>query len=285
MPVHLDPTRRHEAVILFDATDSNPNGDPDAANHPRIDDETGHGLVTDVAIKRKIRDTVPVIRPDDPRYGIFVEAGAALQTRAVEGWDGRDERDALAWLCNRYYDIRMFGAVLTRGRGTTTGSVRGPVQLTFARSIDPVLPSDHTITRVTQTRQEDLDKGQTTEIGSKWTVPYGLYRAHLYYSPGLAARTSVTSDDMALLWEAITTMWEHTRSAVRSGVDLAGLWIISHPTATGVAPARRLLRRIQITGPTDRAPRSADDYQRTVDRRNLPDGVEITTLYDIWEDS
>src|SRR5262245_44488070 len=170
---HLDPARRHDAVLLFEVIDGNPNGDPDAGNQPRADDETGHGLVTDVALKRKIRDVVPEIKPGDPRYGIFVEAGHALNTRIDEALTHNDNNgtDAQQWLCERYFDIRMFGAVLStgqnRGNGQMRGAgqVRGPLQLTFARSQDPVLPSDHAITRVTQTRQEDIDKGESTEIG------------------------------------------------------------------------------------------------------------------------
>src|SRR5690606_22853189 len=223
---HLDPTRRHDAVLLFDVVDGNPNGDPDAGNQPRTDDETGQGLVTDVAIKRKIRDTVPLLRGDDPRYGIFVEAGHALNTRIEEALAANpgNVSDAQRWLCEHYFDVRMFGAVLSTG--TTkggAGQVRGPLQLTFARSIDPIMPTDHAITRVTQTRQADIDRGESTEMGSKWTVPYGLYRAHVFFSAPRAERTGVTSGDLETLWQAMSVMFDHDRSATRGEMKTCGL--------------------------------------------------------------
>ncbi|HET8681655.1 MAG TPA: type I-C CRISPR-associated protein Cas7/Csd2 [Micromonosporaceae bacterium] len=284
--VHLDPSRRHDAVLLFDVTDGNPNGDPDAANQPRIDDETGQGLVTDVAIKRKIRDTVSLVRGHDPRYGIFVEAGYALNTRIQEALTANPGKvdDATRWLCEHYFDIRMFGAVLTTGavRGGA-GQVRGPLQLTFARSIDPVLPSDHTITRVTQTRQEDVDKGESTEIGSKWTVPYGLYRAHAFFSAARAEKTGVTAEDMAALWQAVTVMFDHDRSATRGEMSLCGLYVFSHADAYGVATARSLTDRLTLrrTDP-DKPPRMYSDYARVWSPEPLPEGVELATLVDLW---
>lgn len=282
---HLDPTRRHDAVLLFDVSDGNPNGDPDAGNQPRTDDESGQGLVTDVAIKRKIRDTVSLMRGDDPRYGIFVEAGFALNTRieaALTANPGKAD-EAQRWMCEHYYDIRMFGGVLSTGKGGGAGQVRGPLQLTFARSIDPILPTDHTITRVTQTRQEDIDKGERTEIGSKWTVPYGLYRAHVFYSAPRAAKTGVTSDDLAALWQAITVMFDHDRAATRGEMKLCGLYVFSHPDALGVAPAAALTQRITLERHNvDKAPRAHTDYTRTVDESGRPDGVELTKLVDLW---
>jgi CRISPR-associated protein Csd2 len=285
-PPHLDPAVRHDVVIMFDATDCNPNGDPDQNNQPRTDDESGHGLVTDVAIKRKVRDTVALLHGDDRRYGIFVEAGHALNTRWADARENTPgAADPLATLCGMYWDVRMFGQVLTGGKGGQSSSVRGPVQLTFGRSIDPVLPTDHTITRVTQTRQEDIDKGESTEIGSKWTVPYGLYRTHLYYSPGRAAKTGITSDDLDTLWRAIAAMFEHDRSSNRGGMDIAGLWVFSHPDALGVAPSRAVLRRIQVTAADPgRAPRGYADYRRQIDRAGMPAGIELATIVDIWED-
>lgn len=224
---HLDPTRRHDAVLLFDVVDGNPNGDPDAGNQPRTDDETGQGLVTDVAIKRKIRDTVSLLRGDDPRYGIFVEAGHALNTRIEEALAANPGKadDAQRWLCEHYFDVRMFGAVLSTGAKGGAGQVRGPLQLTFGRSIDPILPTDHAITRVTQTRQEDIDKGERTEMGSKWTVPYGLYRAHIFFSAPRATKTGVTSDDLAALWQAISVMFDHDRAATRGEMKTCGLYV------------------------------------------------------------
>lgn len=285
MSAHLNPAVRHEAVLLFDCTDGNPNGDPDAQGQPRTDDETGQGLVTDVAIKRKIRDTVAMLHGADPSYQIFVEAGKALNPRTEEGWTNTKgtEEQAVAWLCGRYFDVRMFGAVLTRGKGIGAVQLRGPLQLTFARSIDPVLPADHTITRVTQTRQEDIDKGERTEIGSKWNVPYGMYRAHIYYSAPRAAQTGITSRDLGVLWSTIATMYEHDRVSRRCGVDLAGLWVFTHPDQYGVAPSRQLLERVKVSAiDPDRAPRAYTDYRRNLNLDKLPNGIEVTTIVDIW---
>jgi len=281
---HLDPSRRHDIVLLFDVTDGNPNGDPDGGNQPRTDDETGQGLVTDVALKRKIRDTVALLRGDDARYGIFVEAGHALNTRIEEAWQAQPGRpeDAQRWLCEHYFDIRMFGAVLTGSKGGA-GQVRGPLQLTFARSIDPVLPIDHAITRVTQTRQDDIDKGERTEMGSKWTVPYGLYRAHAYFSAPRAAKTGVTSDDLAMLWRAVSLMFDHDRSATRGDMKLCGLFVFSHPDALGVAPAASLTERIRVERTNqEKAARQYQDYRLTVDTDGLPEGVELTQLVNLW---
>ncbi|GAA2708970.1 type I-C CRISPR-associated protein Cas7/Csd2 [Micromonospora olivasterospora] len=282
---HLDPTRRHDAVLLFDVSDGNPNGDPDAGNQPRTDDETGQGLITDVAIKRKIRDTVSLLRGDNPHYGIFVEAGFALNTRieqALKANPGKAD-EAQRWMCEHYFDIRMFGGVLSTGKDGGAGQVRGPLQLTFARSIDPILPTDHTITRVTQTRQEDIDKGERTEIGSKWTVPYGLYRAHAFYSAPRATKTGVTSDDLAALWQAITVMFDHDRAATRGEMKLCGLYVFSHPDAFGVAPSAALTQRITLKRKNDdKAARAHTDYTRTIDESGLPDGVELTKLVDLW---
>ncbi|MET8311652.1 type I-C CRISPR-associated protein Cas7/Csd2 [Micromonospora sp. NPDC005173] len=283
---HLDPSRRHDAVLLFDVTDGNPNGDPDGGNQPRTDDETGQGLVTDVAIKRKIRDTVALIRGDDPRYGIFVEAGHALNTRIEEGLKANPGRadEAQRWLREHYFDIRMFGAVLSTG--TTkggAGQVRGPLQLTFARSIEAVLPTDHAITRVTQTRQDDIDKGERTEMGSKWTVPYGLYQARIFYSAPRAAKTGVTSDDLAVFWRAITLMFDHDRSATRGEMKLCGLYVFSHPDALGVAPAASLTGRVSLDrADTEKPARHHLDYQLNLATHNLPEGVEFSPLVNLW---
>jgi CRISPR-associated protein Csd2 len=302
MSAHLDPAVRHDIVMLFDVTDGNPNGDPDAGNQPRTDDETGHGLVTNVALKRKIRDLVPQIHPGDPHFGIFVEAGHALNTRIQEalGASDGDGEQAQRWLCDHYFDIRMFGAVLSTGRARDTdnpdtgqarsggrmrgaGQVRGPLQLSFARSLDPVLPSDHAITRVTQTRQEDIDAGQTTEMGSKWTVPYGLYRAHAFYAASRAAKTGVTSDDLETLWTALGSMFDHDRAATRGEMKLCGLYVYSHPDAFGAAPAASLTSRVRLSRiDPDKPPRHHLDYERAIANNDLPNGIIFTTLVDLW---
>jgi CRISPR-associated protein Csd2 len=287
---YLDPTVRHDVVMLFDVTDGNPNGDPDSGNQPRTDDETGQGLVTDVALKRKIRDVVPQIKPGNPRYGIFVEAGHALNTRIQQAVSATDSSaDAQRWLCEHFFDVRMFGAVLSTGKASGdskargAGQVRGPLQLTFARSLDPVLPTDHGITRITQTRQEDIDKGESTEMGSKWTVPYGLYRAHAFYAATRGTQTGVTSEDLDTLWTALTTMFDHDRSATRGEMKLCGLYVYSHSDAFGRAPAYQLSSRVQLQlSDPDKPPRHHTDYQRVLRHDDLPDGVTVTTVVDLW---
>lgn len=288
---HLNPRVRHDAVLLFDVTDGNPNGDPDAGNQPRNDIETGQGLVTDVAIKRKIRDTIPLIHEDDPHYGIFVEAGHALNTRIEESKTNakNDPEAAEAWMCHRYFDVRMFGAVLSTGakdkgkKNAGLGKIQGPTQVTFARSIDPITPFEHTITRVTQTREADITKGETTEIGRKWTVPYGLYQANIHFSAARAAKTGVDSDDLAALWKAIEYMFEHTRSAARAEMKVCGLFVFSHTSKLGDAPAHDLIGRIQAhRHTTEQTPRTHTDYQIVIDRDNLPEQVTLTELVNLW---
>jgi CRISPR-associated protein Csd2 len=182
----------------------------------------------------------------------------------------------------------MFGAVLSTGKAAEgkpkgAGQVRGPLQLTFARSLDPVLPSDHTITRVTQTRQEDIDKGESTEIGSKWTVPYGLYRGHAYYGATRGGKTGVTTEDLETLWAALTTMFDHDRSATRGDMKLCGLYVYSHPNAVGVASAASLTRRIQLRRiDSDKPPRRHTDYERSIANDDLPAGVTFQPLVDLW---
>jgi CRISPR-associated protein Csd2 len=296
---HLDPAVRHDMVFLFDATDGNPNGDPDAGNRPRTDDETGQGLVTDVAIKRKIRDTLALAAAGDPRYGIFVQAGYALNPRLEASYEAtgltlgekkisrEQAAEARAWLCDHYADIRLFGAVLSVGKTGALGQIRGPLQVGIARSIDPVFPVDHTITRVTQTKQEDIDKGESTEMGSKWTVPYGLYRAELYYSATRGTQTGVDSRDLGLLYRSLEMMFDHDRSATRGRLTPRGLYVFSHPDAFGAAPAHRLTERVTVTraerasrppADDDAPPRTYADYVVSVDDDGLPAGVSLTKL-------
>ena len=289
---HTDPSVRHDMVFLFDVTDGNPNGDPDAGNRPRMDDESGQGLVTDVALKRKIRDTIALAAGDDPRYGVFVQAGYALNPRLEASYEAQGlklgakdiklEQAAVAraWLCDRYADIRLFGAVLSVGKTQALGQVRGPLQVTIARSIDPVFPMDHTITRVTQTRQEDIDKGESTEMGGKWTVPYGLYRAELYYSATRGGQTGVDSRDLELLYRSLEMMFDHDRSATRGRLSARGLYVFSHPDAFGAAPAHRLTERANVTraDSSATAPRGFGDYVVSVDDDGLPSGVTLTKI-------
>ncbi|HKS48293.1 MAG TPA: type I-C CRISPR-associated protein Cas7/Csd2 [Amycolatopsis sp.] len=289
---HLDPAVRHDMVFLFDVTDGNPNGDPDAGNRPRTDDESGQGLVTDVALKRKIRDTLALAAGDDPRYGIFVQSGHALNPRLEASYEAtglklggkitaEQATEARAWLCDRYADIRLFGAVLSVGKTGALGQIRGPLQLSMARSIDPVFPTDHAITRVTQTKQEDIDKGETTEMGGKWTVPYGLYRAELYYSANRGKQTGVDAKDLDLLYRSLEMMFDHDRSATRGRLTPRGLYVFSHPNAFGAAPAHRLTERVAVdrTRPDSELPaRSFTDYVVSVDDDGLPSGVTLTKM-------
>lgn len=288
---HLDPSVRHDMVFLFDVTDGNPNGDPDMSNRPRTDDESNHGLVTDVAIKRKIRNTLPLAAEDPEHYSIFVEAGHALNTKAAETMSVNkidtkkkrltaDElRTARGWLCQRYADIRLFGAVLSTGDTKALGQVYGPLQVTNARSIDPVFPQHHTITRITQTTQADIDKGENTEFGGKWTVPYGLYKAELYYSASRGQETGVGSRDFELLYRSLEMMFDHDRSATRGTMTARGLYVFSHDNAFGNAPAHKLVDRVKVAQePGTESPRSFSDYSVSVDDDGLPSGVTLTKL-------
>ncbi len=293
---YLDPCVRHDMVFLFDVTDGNPNGDPDAGNRPRMDDESGQGLVTDVALKRKLRDTITLAAAGAPRYDVFVQAGYALNPRLEESYTthgltpdknttkitAEQTAAARAWLCDRYVDIRLFGAVLSFGQTHALGQIRGPLQVTMARSIDPIYPMDHAITRITQTRQDDIDKGETTEMGGKWTVPYGLYRAEMYYAATRGTQTGVTSADLDLLYRSLEMMFDHDRSASRGKLTPRGLHVFTHPDAFGAAPAHRLTERIRVVradAADEAAPRSFADYTVTVDDKDLQTGVTLTTVF------
>jgi CRISPR-associated protein Csd2 len=296
-PETIDPHVRHDAVMFFDVVDGNPNGDPDGGNRPRVDEATGHGLVTDVAIKRKIRDTIGLTAEnlgyDADRFQVYVEAGHALNTRAAESYtasgielrakkiSAEQAETARQWMANRYVDVRLFGAVLSTGDTKALGQIRGPLQFGMARSIDPVLPVSHAITRVTQTRQEDNDKGEKTEMGSKWTVPYGLYRVQFHYSASLARKTGVTSDDLTALYRTLLFMFDHDRTATRGIMTLRGLYVLSHSDAFGSAPAQSLLDRVRVDPVTGvGAPRGITDYKITADLGNLPPEITFEALHD-----
>jgi CRISPR-associated protein Csd2 len=256
-------------------------------------------LVTDVALKRKIRDTLALAGADNPRYGIFVQAGYALNTRIEQSVSEtgvkldsktkitREQADtARTWLCEHYADIRLFGAVLSTGNTNALGQIRGPLQLGMARSIDPVYPTDHTITRVTQTKQADIDKGESTEIGGKWTVAYGLYRVELYYSANRGIQTGVDTTDLDLLYRSLEMMFDHDRSATRGTLTPRGLYVFNHADSFGNAPAHQLLDRVRVTtrelhtsrGEHDVIPRRFSDYVVSVDDDELPTGVSLTKL-------
>ncbi|HJC54910.1 MAG TPA: type I-C CRISPR-associated protein Cas7/Csd2 [Candidatus Gemmiger stercoravium] len=281
---------RYDFVILFDVENGNPNGDPDAGNMPRIDPETGCGLVTDVCLKRKIRNYLETAKEDAPGYRIYIKDQVPLQ---------RSDAEALAYLgvqgdlkaakkddptldgkirdfmCRNFYDIRTFGAVMTtfvKG-ALNCGQVRGPVQLGFARSVDPILPQEVTITRVAITTEADAEK-KGTEMGRKYIVPYGLYRAEGYVSANLARKTTgFSEEDLALLWQAILNMFENDRSAARGKMAVRELIVFRHDSELGNAPAYKLFDAVQITrneGVT--VPRSYRDYTVTV-VEPLPAGV------------
>jgi CRISPR-associated protein Csd2 len=296
-----DVTKRHDFVLLFDVMDGNPNGDPDAGNLPRVDPETMQGLVTDVAIKRKVRDWVDMARGDQGRFKIYVQSGGeALNTKHQRAYTEKgltstgtkqaaDVIDiARTWMCENFYDIRVFGAVMTTG--VNCGQVRGPMQITFGRSIDPVVPLDLSITRVAVTREEDArvvvsedggtgQGGKVTEMGRKALVPYGLYRAHGFFNPHFAARTGVTNEDLDLLWQALQKMWDTDRSAARGMMACQGLYVFTHDSPLGNAPAHRLFQRISVARKTGvESPRSFGDYLVTVDGAPLPEGISLTEL-------
>jgi len=293
---YCSPERRHEFVLLFDVKDGNPNGDPDAGNLPRVDPETMHGIVTDVCLKRKIRNYIDLLYRDQFNeldydqngYGIFVrDSTVALNTKiahAAEQVGARQSRqrenpDIRAELCRRYYDIRMFGAVLSTG-DYNAGQVRGPVQLTFARSVDPVIPLEVTITRVAITTERDLERKET-EMGRKPFIPYALYRAFGFFSPALAKETGVSAKDLALLWEALLNMFEHDRSAARGQMAMRGLYVFTHEKPRGNAHAHELFERIQVIRNSEvETPRDFSHYRVIVNTENMPEGVTLYSLHE-----
>ncbi len=287
MAAHTDPTVRHDIVFHFDIKDGNPNGDPDAGNRPRVDPETGHGLVTDVALKRKIRDTIGLASGDAAGYGIFVTAGTALNdtlersysvTGTKLGKETKDARAAREWLCRNYFDIRMFGAVMSTGSTPALGQVRGPLQVSFARSIDPVTPAEHAITRVAHTTAKDAEKTGGT-MGSKWTIPYGLYQATMCYSAARGLQTGVTERDLELLYRCLVNMFDHTSSAARAAMAARSLVIFTHEDAFGRAPMHALVERVSVAraNGVDVA-REFADYSLTVNVDALPEGVSVGRL-------
>lgn len=298
-PIHYDVARRHDFVLLFDVTDGNPNGDPDAGNQPRTDPETMQGLVTDVAIKRKVRDWVHALKGDEARYKIYVLGdGEALNDKHQRAYtdlgmtsQGKkqprgDIDKARVWMCENFFDVRTFGAVMTTG--VNAGQVRGPVQLTFARSIDPITPLDISITRVAVTRAEDAEiavaddgtaKGKTTEMGRKAIVPYALYRVNGFFNPHFAQQTGFNDADLALLWQALMLMWDFDRSAARGMMTCRGLYVFSHTSPLGDAPAHTLFDRITVQRRAVVAvPRTFADYNVAVDTTSMPEKVSFTSL-------
>jgi CRISPR-associated protein Csd2 len=302
-------TRRHEFVLYFDVTNGNPNGDPDAGNLPRLDPETNQGLVSDVALKRKIRNYVALARPEAPGHEIYMRDGATLNNEHRRAWaavlpdvakaedfkklpkEEAKARELTAWMCANFWDIRAFGAVMTTG--VNAGQVRGPVQLSFARSIEPILPLEISITRLAATTEADADAKGGRTMGRKHIVPYGLYRAHGYVSAPLASHpvkgTGFSDDDLDLLFEALGNMFEHDRSAARGEMATRKLIVFRHACALGNARANDLFDRVKTwrvfkgeryrpgDERLDNAPpaRNFEDYAITIDREGLPEGIEI----------
>ena len=317
-PIHCDPAKRHDFAFLFDVTNGNPNGDPDAGNSPRVDPETMRGIVTDVCLKRKIRDWVDMSNGNRERFAIYVQnRGIALndfnkrahqavfgtaqengqQEAAPEPKDAKRSKTAKGseqdirtkesgaarqnarrtWMCEQFYDIRTFGAVLSTG-DYPAGQVRGPIQLTFAQSIDPVSPQDIPITRVAVT-EIDPRKKTTSTMGRKAFVPYGLYLGYGFVVPHFAQQTGFSAEDLDIFWTALQSVWDVDRSANRGMLALRGLYIFSHDNALGNAPAHRLFDRIvPVLKMSGSIPRHITDYTIEVNEMALPDGITLTRL-------
>jgi CRISPR-associated protein Csd2 len=294
---HLDASRRQDFVFLFDVTDGNPNGDPDAGNLPRIDPETMQGLVTDVALKRRIRDYVDATRGSEERFKIYVQSGTPLNRQHLRAYSAlgikstgsKQNQVEIAklrdWMCANFYDIRMFGAVMTTS--VNCGQVRGPIQMTLSRSIDPILPLELTITRVTVTRLEDMAPlGRANEggelkrrdMGRKAIVPYGLYRGYGFFNAALARTTGANDEDLALFWAALRNLFDLDRSSTRGIMSLREIFVFSHSCELGDAPAHRLFERIRIASSAQsKPPRAFSDYEISVGD-DLPSSVVLTRL-------
>jgi CRISPR-associated protein Csd2 len=280
-----DLLNKHDFVLYFDVQDGNPNGDPDAGNLPRLDPETGHGIVTDVCLKRKLRNYVTLAKRGVPRYDIFVKEKAILNDLMDEAHEqlsvkakekGEKTEAARRYMCGRFFDVRSFGAVMMTGKNA--GQVRGPVQLTFSRSVDPIVPLEHTITRMAVTTKEEADEqqGGNRTMGRKATIPYALYRTHGFVSASLAEQVGFSPEDLALLWDGFARMFEEDRSAARGLMSARALFIFRHESKLGNAPAHRLFDRIVARRKDPNKPsRAFSDYEIIVDDSNLPEGVTL----------
>jgi len=276
---------RIDFVYIFDVQDGNPNGDPDAGNLPRVDAETGMGLVTDVCMKRKVRNYVQVAKGCAEGYDIFIKEKAVLNTLI----DAAHEEDSVKSatdrtsaardvMCKKYYDIRTFGAVMSTGKNA--GQVRGPIQFTFARSNDPIAATEHSITRMAVATEKEAEKqgGDNRTMGRKATVPYGLYVCHGFISANLAKQTGFSEDDLALFWEALENMFDVDRSAARGLMSAQKLIVFKHDSMLGNAPANKLFDLVKVQKKCDGAPRKFEDYEVTIDKENLPAGVAIEEM-------
>ena len=279
-------SNRYEFVLLYDVENGNPNGDPDAGNMPRIDPETGYGIVTDVALKRKVRNYVELVKGDAAGYRIYIKEGIPLNQNHAEAYvavglksgdKARSDKvnEARAWMCANFFDVRTFGAVM--GTGDNCGQVRGPIQINFSRSIDPIVQQEVTITRQTVTRIEDAEKERT--MGRKHVVPYALYRVEGYVSAKLAndptKGTGFSEEDLNLFWEALVNLFEHDHSAARGKMAARKLFVFKHESDLGNAPSHRLFDLVTVERKEGvLVPRKFSDYSMKVDGPT-PEGVEL----------
>lgn len=283
-------TNRYEFVYLFDVENGNPNGDPDAANMPRIDPETGHGLVTDVCLKRKVRNYIELAKSEVEGFNIYVAEKAILNRKNEMAYkalnikhekkrlpkDQQKARELTQWMCSNFYDVRTFGAVMATE--INCGQVRGPVQFTFAKSIEPIMPSEICITRMAVTNEKDLEKERT--MGRKYIVPYALYRAEGYISAPLAREstgTGFSEEDLELFWQALANMFDHDHSAARGKMNARSLIVFKHDTALGNAPAHKLFDAVSVTRATrnDAPARMFADYAISIEESAIPSGVTV----------
>jgi len=280
---------RYDFALLFDVTDGNPNGDPDAGNLPRVDAETGMGLVTDVCLKRKVRNFIQIIKGCEKPYDIFIKEKAILNHLIDESHEQEEVKNkektgdktdaARKWMCSKYFDISTFGAVLSTGKNA--GQVRGPVQFTFGRSIDPVVALEHSITRMAVATEAEAEKqgGDNRTMGRKFTVPYGLYFSKGFVSPYLAAQTGFNEDDLSLFWEALINMFDQDHSAARGMMSTRKLIVFKHSTALGNAPAYKLFDSVKVEKKDKTKPaRAYEDYSVTIDMAHIPQGVEVIEM-------
>ena len=276
---------RIDFVYLCDVQDGNPNGDPDAGNLPRVDAETGMGLVTDVCLKRKVRNYVQVAKDLSDGYDIFIKEKAVLNSEIDKAHDDEDVKKAKdktaaarLFMCKNYYDIRTFGAVMSTGKNA--GQVRGPIQFTFARSIDPIATAEHSITRMAVATEKEAEKqnGDNRTMGRKATVPYGLYVCHGFISASLAKQTGFSEEDLELFFEALKNMFDVDRSAARGLMSAQKLIVFRHDSVLGNAPANKLFDLVKIKKNTEAAPRSFSDYVVSIDKDSVPNGVTVEEL-------
>ena len=276
---------RIDFVYIFDVQDGNPNGDPDAGNLPRVDAETGMGIVTDVCIKRKVRNYVQVAKGLANGYDIFVKEKAVLNNEIDKAHDDAKVKAAQnkiaaarQYMCEHYYDIRTFGAVMSTGKNA--GRVRGPIQLTFARSVNPVATSEHSITRiaVATPKEAESQNGENHTMGRKATIPYGLYVCHGFISANLAQQTGFTEDDLALFFDALKNMFDLDRSAARGLMSAQKLIVFRHASELGNAPANKLFDLVKVEKTTNDVPRSFKDYAVSINTSALPNGVTVEEL-------